>query len=339
MTDESKDVVEQTIPGVKVAPPISMPVDATTNDVGSVNSVSQRPINNLTSNPMQSSNTNPTINPLNNTGAANAVSNAESVVAQQDSSNNLTGVKPKKKKNKGIKFLLFVILLLIGAIVFLWKYHEQEIALMVEKCTPVSTTSESKKLDLNSTIVQDLYSKVYTNIREDLGQSELNDELKLYLAYRQIPISSFYDSNCNLFTNAGIEPFVCEESASFTPKAFKKETLQLEVKKLFGEDVNIPDQNIQLGNSCAGGYQYIAERGEYVQGLCKTNAANMYRVDKKLIGATSRESVVVLKESVKYYGSEGVGLPDRLASGVYEYTFKLDVNYNYVYVSKALVVE
>ena len=101
----------------------------------------------------------------------------------------------------------------------------------------------------------------------------------------------------------------------------------------------IPYQNIQLGNSCVGGYKYIEERGEYVQGLCKTNAANMYSVSKKLIEATSRESIIVLKERVKYYGSEGVSLPERLASGVYEYTFKLDVNYNYVYVSKTLVVE
>lgn len=334
MTGEDKNVVEQTIPGVRVAPPNSMPVDATTSDVGAANSAIQRPINNQVVNQQPSISTvavdaNVVVDSAN---PANVVPNVFS-----DAS---VDTKPKKKKRyRGVKFLLFIIVLLIGAIVFLWKYHEQQMNFMEEKCTPVSTSSESKKLDLNSTIVKDLYSKVYTNMKEDLGQSELNDQLKIYLAFRQIPVSAFYDSNCNLFNTAGIEPFVCEETASFMPKAFKKETLQLEVKKLFGEDINIVDQNVQLGKTCVGGYQYIAERGEYVQGVCKTNAATMYSVDKKLIGATSRESTIVLKERVKYYGSEGLALPDRLVSGVYEYTFKLDVNYNYVYVSKALVVE
>lgn len=334
MTDESNNVVEQTIPGVRVAPPSSNPVDATGGDVGAANASIQQPANaqnmsvSITS--LAQNNTNLSNN---NIGGHDAnISISESVEVDDVK-------KGKKKKNIGIKFLLFIVILLIGALFFFWKYHEQQMGVMVEKCTPVSTSSEAKKLDLNSTIVRDLYSKVYTNIKEDLGQSEFNDELKLYLAYRQIPASSFYDSNCNLFTVAGIEPFVCEETATFTPKAFKKDTLQLEVKKLFGEDINIPDQNIQLGNSCVGGYKYIEERGEYVQGLCKTNAANMYRVSKKLIEATSRESVIVLRENVKYYGSEGVSLPERLVSGVYEYTFKLDVNYNYVYVSKTLVVE
>lgn len=325
--------VEQTIPGVKVAPPNAAPIDAGKGDVGATNSgVASTITSSVVQNSVSSS------IPVQNVMSNQVAPALQPTVVDQDVQN-ANGNEKKKKKNKGVRFLLFVILLLFGAGAYMWYYHQQEMARMIEKCTPVSTTDEAKKLDLNSTIVRDLYSKVYTNIREDLAQSELNDELKLYLAYRQIPVSSFYDSNCNLFTTAGIEPFVCEETASFTPKAFKKETLQLEVKKLFGEDVNISDQNIQLGNSCAGGYQYIAERGEYVQGLCKTNAANMYRADKKLIGATSRESVIVLKESVKYYGSEGVGLPARLSSGVYEYTFKLDVNYNYVYVSKTLAVE
>ena len=45
----------------------------------------------------------------------------------------------------------------------------------------------------------------------------------------------------------------------------------------------------------------------------------------------------MLRERVKYYGSEGLNLPARLVSGTYEYTFKLDMNYNYVYKSKTLV--
>ena len=40
------------------------------------------------------------------------------------------------------------------------------------------------------------------------------------------------------------------------------------IKKLYGENTSIPFTNIQLGNTCIGGYQYIPSRGEFVQGLC-----------------------------------------------------------------------
>ena len=43
-------------------------------------------------------------------------------------------------------------------------------------------------------------------------------------------------------------------------------------------------------------------------------------------------------ENVKYYGSEGQKLPEKLVSGTYIYTFKLDTNYNYVYKSKELKI-
>lgn len=247
--------------------------------------------------------------------------------------------KEENHKKKGNLFPLFLIIifLLIALCGFLWFYHQQEMKKMILKCTPVSTTSGSKELDLDSAIVVDLYSKVETNLREDLGEVQLNDQLKLYLAYRQIARSKFYESHCNMFKSTGMEPFTCDTHSSFIPLAFKEETLQLEVKKLFGNDVSIPNQNIQLGNTCIGGFQYIPERGEYVQGECLSTGATLYRAEKELIGATSNESTIVLTERVKYYGSEGLEVPERLVSGTYKYTFKLDMNYNYVYVSKELV--
>lgn len=244
--------------------------------------------------------------------------------------------KPKKKKNKLAGFLFFIIILLGAACGGLWYYHQQQMNMMRVKCTPVSTSGEAKELDLNSTIVKDLYSKVSTTIREDLAGTELNDEMKLYLAFRQIANSDLYDSNCNKFSITSMEPFKCEVTATFVPKAFKEDTLQVEVKKLFGDDTNIPNQNVQLGNTCIGGYQYIEERGEYVQGQCGSTGATLYRVEKELIGATSTESTIVLTEKVKYYGAESLKLPDRLVSGTYKYTFRLDMNYNYIYISKEL---
>ena len=52
--------------------------------------------------------------------------------------------------------------------------------------------------------------------------------------------------------------------------------------------------------------------------------------------ALSRESTITLYERVKYLGSEGQKLPEKLISGTYKYTFKLDTNYNYVLISKEL---
>ena len=44
----------------------------------------------------------------------------------------------------------------------------------------------------------------------------------------------------------------------------------------------------------------------------------------------------MLYEEVKYYNAEGIDLPEKMKSGTYVYTFKLDMNYNYTYVSKVL---
>ena len=158
--------------------------------------------------------------------------------------------------------------------------------------------------------------------------------MKLYLAYRQIPNNKIYDSNCNLFNNTAMNSYICEENLEFSPKAFKEETLQLEYKKLFGEDQEFVNGNIQLGNSCIGGYQYISERGEYVEGYCKEVSTTSYSVNKTLTDAYVQGDTITIKEKVRYYSSEQV--PEELKNGVYVYTFKLDNNYNYVYISKTM---
>lgn len=244
--------------------------------------------------------------------------------------------EPPKKKGKGsfIVFLVLIILLLILGIYYQILNHKKEIEQLNYECTPVSTTQEEKELDLKSTIVQDLYSKVATTIREDLAEDEFNDSMKLYLAYRQIVPNKFYDSNCNLYRHDSMEPYTCNVTTSFTPKAFKEEVLQQEVKKLFGERTEIPNANIQLGRACVGGYQYIADRGEYVQGYCKEHSATTLRVTKTLTKAISKNSTIILTEEVKYYGNEESPVPDYLKSGTYIYTFRLDTNYNYVLMSK-----
>ncbi len=242
--------------------------------------------------------------------------------------------KKKKKSHFFVKLLLLIIIGLGGYIYYTDMQHKALINKMEYECTAVDAKDE-KELDLDSTLVQDLYSKVKTSLREDLALFELNDQLKLYLAFRQIPTHKFYDSNCNLFSNTAMEPFTCD--AGFTPLAFKEEDLKLEVKKLFGDDVELPLTNINLGSgSCLGGYQYISDRGEFVQGYCGSRNSNSFKMEKELVGAETTEAYIVLKEKVRYIGADGINIPENLKSGTYLYTFKLDMNYNYILVSKEI---
>lgn len=345
--DNGANETNQTMLGVRVAPPSEKPVDATTNDVGAANgTVSSNPVMIQPQVVAATTTATPVVTQVTNSSQSNTVDvssngqgiNADKndVVSNSDDSNGKKK-KTKKPKNKLARFYFLIIILLVGGFVYFWNYHQQQITLMNYKCTPVSTTGDVKELDLDSTIVKDLYSKVSTTIKEDVASAELNDQMKIYLAYRQIATSSLYESNCNKYNSQGMEPFKCEVTASFVPKAFKENVLQVELKKLFGEDTNIANQNVQLGTSCVGGFQYIAERGEYVQGSCASQGAILYSADKKLVKATSTESVIELYEDVKYYGNEGYELSSKLVSGTYKYTFKLDMNYNYVYLNKMLV--
>lgn len=322
VAENTKQIAEQTITRVKIVPPDENPVDA--SKMNAVNEIS---------------------NPL---GQVSTIANETTHIVQSNIpiNNNLCEEKNvtdfnalnknKKTGNKIYGVFIFVIIILIGICGYLWYYHQKEMIRMDSQCTPVSTDGGFKTLDLDSVVVKNLYKMVKTNIREDLGESEFNDDFKSYLAFRQIAGSEFYESDCNLYNSSRMEPFTCDDVEDFSPYAFKEETFQLAFKKLFGEQINIANQDIQLGNSCVGGFQYIAERGEYVQGRCKTLGAILYRVEKELVDAVSNKSTIVLTERVKYYGSEGLDVPERLVSGDYEYTFKLDMNYNYILIDKKI---
>jgi len=319
-------------------------------------------VNNNTYNNQQPTNTynnQPILTPITgvqqiNQGIANSPANSQTTVLQQkqqvppqqvvnqpvttnqpmppQSQNN----QPKKKKKINIvQILILIIIILIIYIIYSTLSHQAQIMNLIYNCTPITSSKEEKKLDINSTLVKDLYGKVETNIREDLAQPEFNDNMRLYLAYRQILETDKYDSNCNLFDPQLMEPFTCEVSTKFKPKAFKIETLEEQIKKLYGENTKIELSNIRLGNnSCIGGYQYIPSRGEFVQGLCSQQTATSFKVTKKLVEATSSKTTIILKEEVKYHESEKMNLPESLKNGTYYYTFRLDMNYNYVLVSK-----
>ena len=240
-----------------------------------------------------------------------------------------------EKQSPLFRIIITIIVIIIGIYSFYTTMtYKREIKELKYTCSPVTSTKESVSLDVNSTLVQSLYSKVKTSIREDYAQPNWDDTMKLYLAYRQISPNELYDSNCNLFNTQRMEPYTCEVSTNFIPRAFLKETLELEWKKLFGEETKMPSGNIKLTNGCVGGFEYIPEREEYVEGFCNKQTATSFKVSKTLKEATSTKKTIVLKEEVKYYENEKMSLPTYLKSGTYYYTFRLDMNYNYVLVSK-----
>ena len=266
---------------------------------------------------------------------AEEVTQTIEVSTTDNSENTVENTEPTKEKKEKKKmslpvFFFFIMVLLVIGLYFSFSFYKRDVSELRYKCSPITESKEEVHLDVNSTLVQDLYHKVATSLREDVAQPEWNDTMRIYLAYRQIPDYQMYDTNCNLYKNELMEPYTCEVSLNSTPKAFKVSTLELEWKKLYGEDTEMPKINIKLTNGCVGGFQYIPEREEYVQGYCKQGIANAYKVSKKVTDAVSSRNMIVITEEVKYSTSEKMTLPDSLHSGTYYYTFRLDMNYNYV---------
>ena len=314
--------------GVKIAPPNENPINASTQQTAPVQQQvpSQVPLQQAT---IPAPQLTPQISNQNN----NIQQNINTSNIQANQQNNTQPIinlpKEKKKKNTLIPILLLIILIISGYTVYASKNYQNTISIIKNKCSPVKEGKETK-LDINSELVQELYKKVATNIREDIANPEFNNNMKIYLAYRQILERDKYDSNCNLFDINSMEPFTCEESSTFIPKAIKEKTIKSKLIELFGEENNIPLQNIQLGTSCIVGYQYIEKRGEFVEGYCSSQITNSFEVTKKIISATTTQTNIIIKEDVKYHEGEKLSLPKTLKSGIYTYVFQLDHNYHYI---------
>ena len=291
---------------------------------------------------------NPNTNASINQNMTNSNMSVQQIINQQSTSNqtqnnintaqplnrNVQDVKIIKQKSK-LTPILFILLLLLGAYTLYSNLDNKKIIEnLTYNCTPISSKNEDSSLDINSTLVKDLYSKVYTTVREDVAQPEWNDTMRIYLAYRQITENKKYDSNCNLFDQNAMPSYSCEVTTDFVPKAFKQSDLEIEWKKLYGENTPLTFTNIKLDYDCIGGYQYIADRQEYVQGRCSANKASKVKATKKLESATSNGNTITLKESVTYEGTDSSEVADYLKSGYYYYNFRLDMNYNYVLVNR-----
>ena len=242
----------------------------------------------------------------------------------------------QKVKNKAVPFLLLVILLFGGAAYLQYTENQKLINYYKYEFSPITSTKETK-LDINSPLVQQLYSNVRTTGNEDYANYQFNDDLKRYLAYRFLSNKNLnYKSNCNGFDPNKTIYYSCNDN-EFNPISFKASDLDVALVTLFGANHGISHDTIQLGKECIGGFQYIEERKEYVQGLCTRNTTNLVNVDKELVSAKSTGSHIYLEEKVRYYPSDNSELPSYLISGNYKYSFRLDENYNYIYTNREYI--
>ena len=239
----------------------------------------------------------------------------------------------QKRKLSLTPLFLIIIVALIGYMIYTKNDSANELNELKYQNIVTNTNGDKVELDKKSTLIQDLYTKVATTVREDIANPNLDDEMKRYLAYRQINSNKIYESQCNLFDQNKIYSYKCDDK-EFKPNAFKEETLDLEIKKIFGENSEVEKGNIQLGRQCIGGYEYIAERGEYVQGQCLENSAVTISVKKEIISAYRINDEIVIEEETKYISGNKGDIPSILKDGIYIYTFKLDTNLNYAYISK-----
>ena len=239
----------------------------------------------------------------------------------------------KKVKNNATGFLLLVILCLGGACYFFNKQKEDTINYYKNAYSPINS-GEKVNLEVDSALVLNLYNKVSTTVLEDIANPEFDNTLKRYLSYRNLATNEIYPSNCNLFKTSGLKFFKCDDE-TFSPKAFKEDSLILKYKELFGDEYVIDHASIQLGDTCLGGYEYIADRKEYVQGKCTRSDKELVKVEKTLDSATSTGDIIMIYEKVRYIKAGGE-IPSYLKNGTYAYKFRLDKNFNYIFVSKEL---
>ena len=162
-------------PGIRIAPVQEMPVDASYDNKGQVNnSVSFHNTNATVTSKA------PVINPstvVPRVEVTSALSSPPPPPVEEVVEN--TVVEPPKKR-KGHGFLIFLLLLIIAGLGgYIYMDYQKDLAR--GECSPlVESDGSLRELDVNSTIVQELYEKVKTNIREDIAYHNFDDNFKLF---------------------------------------------------------------------------------------------------------------------------------------------------------------
>lgn len=236
-------------------------------------------------------------------------------------------IKPRIIKKNDTKFIvIFLIVFILAATFIIYNIYDREI----------KTDNHEQEVSIKNKKIKDLYNKVKLSKEEDFKFAELNDETKLYLAYRQIPKKKFMSSECSLFSEVKLEKnndlYMCDDKGN---NSFKKEDLEEEYHKLFG-DVFFKHKSIISKYEI---FKFVKSKDIYIKGKYLGGSDDVVIATKRLVKAFKVDNKLYLLESVNYTNkSDGkmINNSKHYKSGTYKYTFKIKKN-KYIYQKKELI--
>lgn len=238
-----------------------------------------------------------------------------------------------------IVVLVFVVIALAGYIVYDKMMKDDTTTIekeSVNNSIKEENSGQQKNLSVDSFLVQNLYRKVTTNKgEEETSGYQLDDMMKLYLAYRQVPRSNFFQTNCDGYQ--GTKAYACNPQMGI-PYGVNASSIQEQVKELFGENVVIPNQSITRSTfNVLGVYvEYIPSRDIYLIGSNVGGGTDDVSLTKTLTSAYIKDAILYLEEDVNYtqstISSEASNYYTKY-NGKYRYQFKMEDG-RYIYINK-----
>ena len=257
-----------------------------------------------------------------------------------------------KNKNKIVITVLIVVIVLLLGYVGYDKFLKKDNNKINDK-KPISnsnnkeTTTKGEKLDINSSLVQNLYNKVvltgdsyykywfYNGYSDYYEVSRASETSKMALVYHNLKKSDFtpipnatgIQKNITLNNNS----YTLQENSStgFIPY----ERVENTYKELFGSsDTLSKSEPMQVGPLVVEYYIYDASLNGYVDYSTVGGGTTGSFYHGEVIGAEKKGDTIVITEKVDFSDNDD-GTGKITSTTNYQYTFKLSGD-NYLFVSR-----
>lgn len=261
-----------------------------------------------------------------------------------------------KKKNNGVVIFLVVVVVLllgyIGYISFGKVTNKSETVISDNKRVDEdnkNTSTKEEKLDINSSLVQDLYNKVvltgdsyykywFYNDSDDYQVSSASESSKMALVYHNLKKSDFttIQNTTNVKKNITLNNnnYILQESSStgFIPY----ERVENTYKELFGSSDKLnKSEPMKVGPLITEYYIYDDIVNGYVDYLTEGSGTTGSFYHGTITGAVRTGDTIVITEKVDFSeNADGTGKVTSTAN--YEYTFKLSGD-TYSFVSRVKI--
>lgn|GEM_PF-2119725 len=260
-----------------------------------------------------------------------------------------------KKKNNGVViFLIVVVILLFGYITYIsfGKVTNKTETVTSDKKERSDSDSEDETLDINSSLVQDLYSKVvlsgdgyykywFYNDSDNYQVSSASESSKMALVYHNLKKSDFttIQNITNIKKNITLNNnnYTLQESSSTGFISY--EVVEQTYKELFGSsDTLNKSEPMQVGPYLSEYYIYDSSVNGYVYYLTEGSGGttgSFYH--GTVLRAVKSGDTIVITEKVEF--SENTDGEGKITStDEYQYDFKLSGD-NYSFVSRTKLYE